>query len=109
MPTISEIAIAIFLVAVTAAVIVWFQRSLATASARRMVGMMTRIGLDPENVAPGDPRAGAVMREIRQRCRRCPCEGFCERWLAGEVEGDNAFCRNAELLGGLADASGQSA
>ena len=104
-----EINAAIAMVAVSVAIFVWFQRSEAAASARRMIGMMTRVGLGHGSPASDDPRAGVVMKETRQRCRRCPREDFCERWLAGDVEGGNAFCRNADILRVLAEAGGYSA
>ncbi len=105
----SQISVTVFMVSVAFAIIVWLLSSQKAASARRMMGMMTRVGLDPGSAAPGDPRAGAVMTEARQRCRKCPREDFCERWLAGEVEGDNTFCRSAEILRGLTEAGGYSA
>ncbi len=102
----TAISVAIFMVAVTVALLVWFRGSLAAASARRMMSMMTRVGLNPKTAQLGDPRTKAIMKEARHRCRRCPREDFCDRWLAGEVEGDNTFCLNAQTLPILAGTSG---
>jgi hypothetical protein len=99
-----EIKLAIFMVAVSVALLAWFQRSRVAASVRRMRGMMTRIGRDPV-AAQADPRNLAIVREMRRRCIRCPREDYCDRWLAGEVEGDNAFCPNAQTLGTLRTSS----
>ena len=101
-----EINVAIVMVAVTVAIFVWFQRSEAAASARRTMGIMTRVGLDPETATLGDPRTKAIMKEVRHRCRRCPREDFCDRWLAGKIEGDNTFCLNAQTFRILAGISG---
>lgn len=86
----TTISAAIIMVAVAAALLLWFREDLASGSARRMAGMMTRVGLDPKVL--GDTQA------TRSRCRKCPSEDLCERWLAGEVRGGNAFCPNAETF-----------
>ena len=41
----THISVAIVMVAVTAVLFLWFQRSLAAGSARRMTQLLTRIGL----------------------------------------------------------------
>ena len=89
------ISVAILMVAVAISSIVWLQGYRVATSARRMKGMMTRIGLDFAAAAPDDPRTAAFMKQTRRRCMKCPREDFCDRWLAGEVGGDNAFCPNA--------------
>ncbi len=94
----TQISAAIIMVGVAVAIIVWFQSSQADASARRMMGMMTRVGLDPGTATLGDPRTMAIIKEARRRCRRCPREGLCDRWLTGEVEGANTFCPNAQTF-----------
>ena len=104
----TAISIAIFMVAASVAHFVWFQGSLTAASARRMMGIMTRVGLNPGAAPLGDPRTKAIIKEARQRCARCPREDFCDRWLAGEVEGDNAFCLNAQTFRVLAGTSGST-
>ena len=106
-PTLFEISVAIFMVAVSVSIVVWFQRYLAVASAKRMVRMMMRVGLDPGVVRTyqfiksthGDPRTEAFKKEVRYRCRKCMAEDFCDRWIAGEAEGDNSFCPNAQTFG----------
>ena len=90
-----EINVAIVLLVVTAALCIWFQRSLAAASARRLFTMMTRLGLGPALAGSGSPQTRAFMKETKRRCGNCRVEEYCDRWLAGEAEGDNAFCPNA--------------
>ena len=102
----TAISIAIFMVAVSVALLVWFQGSLAATSARRTMSMLTRVGLNPETAPLGDPRTKAIIKEARHRCGRCPREDFCDRWLAGKVEGDNTFCLNAQTFRILAETSG---
>ena len=97
-----EINVAIVMVAVTVVIFVWFQRSQAAASAMRMMRMMTRVGLDRGFVTHGDPQTKAIMKEVRRRCGRCRLEDFCDRWCAGKVKGDNAFCPNARIFRDLA-------
>ncbi len=98
-----EINAAIVMVAVAIAIFAWFRGSEASASARRLAGMLARIGLDPAIATRGDWQTGAVICESRQRCRRCPREGVCEQWLAGKLEGGNAFCPNARVFDALAE------
>ena len=92
----TQISAAIIMVGLIAACFVWLQSSMAAASARRMMGMMKRIGLDPWTIRRGDPKAMTIGKDLRRRCRRCSREALCERWLAGAVKGGNAFCPNAE-------------
>ncbi len=96
-----EINVAIVMVAVTFALFMWVQRSQAAASARRLTGVMTRVGLDPGIAGLGDPRTTAIMNQARHRCRKCPREDVCDRWLAGSVKGDNTFCPNAQTFRSL--------
>ncbi len=105
----TQISVAIILVGAAAAVMMWLQASEAAASARRMMGMMTRVGLEPGSAGRGDPRTEAIRKEARRRCGRCPREDLCDRWVAGEVEGGNAFCPNAPTFGILSGASGRAA
>jgi hypothetical protein len=104
----TQIGVAIIMVGLAVAIIMWIQSSLAAASARRMKSMMARVGLNPEPAMLDDPRTMAIMKDVRRRCRRCPREGLCERWLAGEVEGDNTFCPNAQTFDTLEEASGRT-
>ncbi len=104
----TQISVAIIMVGVAVAIIVWLQSSQAAASARRMMGMMTRVGLDPGTATRGDPRTMAIRKEARRRCRRCPREDLCDRWLAGKVDGGNTFCPNAQTFRILTEASGRT-
>jgi hypothetical protein len=95
-PTLFEISVAIVLVAVSVALLVWIGRYMAAASERRLTRMLKRAGLDPEIATHGDTEA--IIKEIRRRCRKCASEALCERWLAGEEEGNNSFCPNARVF-----------
>ncbi len=103
----TQISAAIIMVGVAVVIIMWFQSSQAAASARRMMGMMTRVGLDPGTATLGDSQTQAIRKEVRRRCRRCPREGLCDRWLAGKVQGSNTFCPNAQTFRTLTGASGR--
>ncbi len=94
----TQISVAIIMVGVAFASIVWLYTSEAAASARRMMGMMKRIGLDLGTATLGDPRTMAIRQGARRRCRRCPCGDLCDRWLAGKVKGGNTFCPNAQAF-----------
>ena len=98
-----QISVAILMVGVTIAIFVRFREILAAGSAGRMMGMMKRVGLDPGDAVFGDAQFRAVLKKARHRCRRCPREGLCERWLEGAVEGSNAFCPNATVFRMLTD------
>jgi len=95
-PTLFEISVAIVMVAVSVALVVWFSRYVAAVSGRRMMQMLTRAGVDPEIVRQGN--AEAIIQDVRRRCGRCRFEGLCDSWLAGKVEGDNSFCPNAQIF-----------
>ena len=105
-PTLLEIGVALFMVAVGVALVAWYSRYLAAASGRRMVRMLTSAGVDPEVARHGDTKA--IIRDVRGRCERCRSEDLCDRWLAGAVEGDNSFCPNAELFRILARTTGRA-
>lgn len=96
--TMFDFTLAICMVTVGIGMIVWFRRYLAANSARRMRGMMMRLGLDPKNAPSGDSDSQDMMKNLRNRCRKCPSEDLCERWLAGEAKGDNTFCPNAQIF-----------
>ena len=106
-PTLFEIGVAIFMVAVSVALVVWFSRYIAAASERRMVQMLTRAGVDPEVARHGDTEA--IIQDVRSRCRKCRSEDLCDRWLAGKVEGDNSFCPNAQIFRSLTGTAGRTA
>jgi len=95
-PTLFEIGVAIVMVAVSAALIVWFARSMAAASGRRTMQMLTRAGVAPEVARYGNTEA--IIQDVRRRCIRCRSEDLCDRWLAGKVEGDHSFCSNAQIF-----------
>ena len=107
-PTMSEISVAIFMVAVNVAIFAWLQRSWVAASAMRMMRMMTRVGLDPGIATHGDPRTKAIIKEARRRCRKCRLEDFCDRWLTGKAKGGNSFCPNARTFRLLTRTSGRT-
>ena len=73
-----------------------YRRYLAMSSERRLQSMLEAVGLDPAVATDGD--IPTIMKEVRQRCRNCNSESLCERWLAGEEEGDNAFCPNHKVF-----------
>ena len=106
-PTLFEIGVAIVMVAVSVALIVWFSKYLAAASGRRMMRMLTRAGVDPEVAKHGDTEA--IIQDVRRRCGRCLAEDLCDRWLAGKVEGDNNFCPNAQIFRILTRTTGRIA
>ena len=105
-PTLFEIGVALVMVAVVAFLFVWFARDLRANSEQRMTRMLERAGVDPELAARGDKQA--IIADIRGRCRRCPAENLCERWLLGKVGGENTFCPNAPIFSALAKNRGPS-
>ena len=108
-PTFFQIYAALFMVVVTVALFIWLQGSEAAASARRMMRMMTRIGLDPGIATHGDPRTTAIMEKARHRCRKCRFEDCCELWRRGGGVGDNSFCPNARTFQSLTETSTRAA
>ncbi len=98
-----DISIAIILVVVAIALVAWFLKYKAGTSERRMKEMLQRAGLDPKIAIQDDSES--IIREVRRRCRKCQSEDICERWLAGEEGGDNAFCPNAQVFEELNRAS----
>ena len=108
-PTFFQIYAALFMVVVTVALFIWLQGSEAAASARRMMRMMTRIGLDPGIATHGGRRTMAIMKRAQRRCRKCRFEDRCELWHRGGGVGDNSFCPNARTFQGLAETSGHTA
>jgi len=92
--------IATLLLVAALGMVILFIRYKRSNTKRRMMAMLKRAGLDPEIARQGDTRA--VIDAIRKRCGMCQAEDICERWLAGEIEGDNDFCPNAEVFKTLA-------
>ena len=106
-PTTFEIGVAIVMVAVTVAIFVLLRRSMAADSARRMMGMMMRVGVDTGITPHGDSRTKAILKEARRRRAKCPREDLCDRWLGGKAEGDNTFCSNAPIWSSLSRTGAQ--
>ena len=105
-PTLLEIGVAISMVAVGVALVVWISRHLAAASGRRMMDMLACAGVNSEVARHGD--AKAIIQDVRNRCLRCRSEDLCDRWLAGEVEGDDSFCPNAGIFRMLKRTAGRT-
>jgi hypothetical protein len=105
--TFMQFLTATIMVAAVVALVFAYRRYLAMQSERRMLGMLTSLGLDPTIATSGDIET--IMGEVRERCRHCGAEDKCERWLKGEEEGENDFCPNhrvIEILGKYSGASG---
>ena len=95
-----QVMTAIALVGIVIALFFGYRRYQRRSSERRMLGMLTSLGLDPTIATSGDIET--IMGEVRDRCRRCQSEDKCERWLKGEEPGDPYFCPNHrvfEILG----------
>lgn len=105
--TLFQIGVAIVMVYVSVVILVSFQRYMRTTSERRMMLMLKRAGVDPDIAAQGDNEA--IFKDVRSRCRKCRSEDLCERWLAGEVKGENAFCPNARIFSNLTRTTGHTA
>lgn len=107
-----EISIAIFVGgAVIGAVgggALWLHTSADAASDRRREAMMKRFGVDPKLLSLDDPQARTDDEITRRRCRHCRQEELCDRWLAGDATGCNAFCPNARMFRKLSDVGGGS-
>lgn len=95
-PTMFQIMIAVLMFGVSLVLAMWFREYLASASERRMLRMLRRVGLEPEIYTQRG--AEAIMKDVRRRCQKCQKEGLCERWLAEEIKGDNIFCPNARVF-----------
>jgi len=87
---------AIVMVGVAIIMVFAFRTYRAAKSERRMLAMLESVGLDPAIASSGDIET--IMSEIRRRCQSCSSEALCERWLAGDEEGENAFCPNAKAF-----------
>ena len=95
LPLIQVIA-AIAMTGIALAIILGFWRYLTVNSERRMLAMIDSVGLDAEIATSGE--IPDIMKKVRQRCRSCPTEAVCERWLLRNEKGDNSFCPNAEVF-----------
>ncbi len=94
-----QILVAVVMVGVAIALVFACRRYLAANSERRMLAMLLSAGLDPDVASNGD--IDLIMSAVRRRCRTCASEDVCERWLKGEVRGDNDFCPNAKVFEAL--------
>lgn len=99
--TFTDLYVALILVGAALALILWFNRNELSASTGRMKLMMASIGLDRWSDTHKDLASRAVLADARQRCKKCPKEDLCERWLAGKVEGNNGFCPNVPIFRSL--------
>ncbi len=97
-PTTAQVTFAILFIGLNVAIFIWFRRTEAAGSARRTMSMITRVGIDRGIVTSKDPQTGTIMGETRRRCRKCPREDLCERWLAGKVGGSSDFCPNEAVF-----------
>ena len=92
-------AIGLSLLVVAAATgVIWFRRRRSAEVERRMRGMMARVGMDFGTEPSDESRKRAALKETRRRCLKCARDAHCDRWLAGEAEGDSAFCPNAQTF-----------
>lgn len=96
-PTILDILIAIFVVTISVVAVVWFPRYKVATSEKRIIRMLARYGVDPDIIK----HSGAIIKNVHRRCRKCQVKTLCERWLDGDVEGENTFCPNAQLFNTL--------
>ena len=94
MSSIMELYVGGFMVVLSVGCVLCFRDYRHRASTRRRLRMMKRIGLGVDQVA-------AVEGKLRSRCLTCHAEDVCERWLAGDVGGDNGFCPNAKKFQAL--------
>ena len=94
----------VVLVGVAVILIFAYRKFLAVNSERRLRAMLESVGLDQAIASNGDTEA--VMSAVRRRCRSCASEAVCERWLAGDEQGDNAFCPNSRLVAMLKKQTG---
>ena len=91
-----QVFAAMLMLGVAAILFVAIRNYMRANSERRMTSMLKRVGVDPSIAATGD--STQIIKDIRKRCRMCTTEDVCERWLAGEVQGDNEFCPNASVF-----------
>jgi len=99
----NNIPIALAMLAVSAILIFLFLRFKANGSEKRMTRMMKQKGLNIETTRLDAPVLKDIIHDVRARCRKCQSEDYCERWLSGEVEGENTFCPNVKVFLQLAE------
>ena len=105
--TSNETLIAVLMLSATIAMVFLFFQYKRSGSKRRMMSMLQRAGLNPEIARQGDTEA--IIKAVRRNCSNCQTEDICERWLAGEVKGDNDFCPNAGIFETLASQAERTA
>lgn len=91
----------IAMVVLTAVLVFAYRKYLVANSERRMLAMLDAFGLGTS--FPWGRDVDGIMKEIRQRCRSCPSEGVCERWLRSDRKGSKDFCPNARVFEKLAE------
>jgi hypothetical protein len=99
----TQFIIAAVLVVAGAVLVALFLRYKAGRSERRMMQMLQSTGVDSGQLESAD--TDTIIKAVRQRCRKCQSEDLCERWLAGEEQGDNDFCPNAQVFEELKQAA----
>lgn len=97
----TDLQIAVVFILIAAGLVVWIRSKMAADSRSRMYRMMAKVGVYPKSLSRNSPDSGLDMDAVRRRCNKCPCEDVCERWLAGEIEGDHGFCPNAKVFDGV--------
>ena len=102
-----EIYVALAMVAIASVLVVFFMRHMVSTSTRRTEMMLRRVGVDADVASCAEHRP--AMRDARRRCHSCAAEDYCDRWLVGEVGGDDAFCPNARVFHRLAEPVTRSA
>ena len=107
-PTVFEISVTIIMLVVSVTMLLCLKRYRAAASISRMTDMMSYYALDPDIGTNGDPRTATIMKEVRQRCRKCQAKDVCEKWLDGKSKRRNTFCPNARTFRMLARTAGHT-
>jgi len=101
-----EYAIAFLMVSIAIFGLAWVWRHHKERTDVRMRRMMRRVGLEPLFAFYGGSWSRAMAGDARWRCRHCPAEAECDRWLAGKECGDNSFCPNARIFRALEHTAG---
>jgi hypothetical protein len=104
-----DIVLALSMLVVAVILTFSYLRYMAVGAEKRMTRMMERKGLNIDTARLDDPVVKEIIDNVRSRCRKCQAEDYCERWLNGEVDGDNTFCRNANVFRKLAENTSQAA
>ena len=94
--SLTQILAAVLMVGVAIVLVFAYRKYQTTNSERRMRAMLMSAGLDPAIASIGG--IDSIMPAVRKRCGTCASEDLCERWLRGEVRGDNDFCPNAKAF-----------